>query len=992
MKNHIPYIAAILAFLFLSVSTMNGQGRPGGYGGQRGGMYSAYVGDQTRGYVTGNVVLTETDGSESTGAGVVVYITTEKKDTMFTTVGSQGTFFMRNVPVGKAKVTFTMMGYEELSNVVTINPGQNKMIANLKAEAIQLEGAVLKETVDPISVIKDTIVFHASAVKVNKGENAIDILEQMPGVEVSESGVKVLNEDVKNVYVDGALLFGNAPMKALNNLAAEEVVTISSYQEYANKDPHHKISKTEEKERVLNVATKSHPKFVATGDFIAGGGFDTDTTFHKFRYTFGGNVNLNSEKLQASVSYNLNNINNASNSRRGNSFRNIGGGSGGSADLKALNLSAGINKKWMSPQIKNYVLGSVGGSYSYTDKYDVNESITQMVYFPSDKFESREVNRTSYSDVTSKEHEFSINGMKALPDGDIRANAHYSLSEGLTNSRNTNYNIQDGGAPQGTADGSRRDSNGHSYSMSLNANKGFADKFRVRFTSEFSESVNDNFTAKEDTTTSTITYKVINIDGNGTNRHWSLGSMLRYEIDDNRSISVNYSYSDNYRVTEQLAYDVTDPALRQIDTVNTQRYTTANNTHSAFLDFNNYIDKLNGNLLVRLEYASTMLDRVERFPEPDGYNHPFNSFRPRVSFIRQTMINNWNFSYYSSASTPSLEQVRPLLDNTNLYSVTSGNPLLQQSRSHSFSGGYSTILGEAGKQMIRDLEDSGGHNQVLNREQTRSLNSLSTFSVDANFSMTTNPIVRRQIYYAEETYLPDYYYTMPAQSTFTTYENVSNSYSAGLNVRYGTPIEKIMCMLSASASMNFDSSPSYVDYVLTRTYNYRPSLRLGIRSNFSRHIRLNLNANGSYVYSSNSEKDATKYFTETLNFGWEFNNILKICYLGGNYYKCFTQGLEIKNVNDNILNANAGVRFGPRNNFDLSVSVHDLFNKTTGFSTSMNSNYVTNSWRHNFGRYVMFTLAYRFNSMKGQGSGEGRGGRGGYGGGMGGYGPGRGGF
>ena len=984
MKKHGLFVFSILAFLLIASASVQGQNRPGGYGPGRPGQNGAYVGDQTKGYISGNVVLTETDGSEVPGAGVIVIVAPEKKDTMYTTVNAQGTFFMGNVPVGNARVTFSMMGYEELSNVVMINPGQNRMIANLKAETTQLDAAVLKETVAPISVIKDTIVFHASAVKVNKGENAIDILEQMPGVEVSESGVKVLNEDVKNVYVDGALLFGNAPMKALTNLAAEEVVTISSYQEYANKDPHHKISKTEEKERVLNVATKSHPKFVATGDFIAGGGFDTDSTYHKFRYTFGGNVNLNSEKLQANVSYNLNNINNASNSRRGNSFRSAGGGGGGSADLKALNISAGINKKWMSPKVKNYVLGSIGGNYSYTDKYDVNESITQMVYFPSDKFESREVNRTSYSDVTSKEHNFSVNGMKALPDGSITANASYSLNEGLTNSRNTNYNIQNGGAPQGTSDSSVKNSDGHSYNMSLNANKGFADKFRVRLNGDFSESFNDNFTAKEDTTTSTITYKVININGNGTNRRWSVGSMLRYEIDDNRNISVNYSYSDTYRVTEQLAYDVTDPALRQIDTVNTQRYTTANNTHSAYLDFNNYFDKLKGNLLIRLEYASTMLDRAETFPGPDGYDRRFNSFRPMVSFNRQTMINSWNFSYNSSASTPSLEQVRPMLDNTNLYSVTSGNPLLQQSRSHNFSGRYSTILGEAGREMVRELEEQGRNNTVLNGEQVRSMNSLSTFSVDANFSVTTDPIVRRQIYYAEETYLPEYYYTMPAQSTFTTYENVSNSYSATFNVRYGTPIEKIMCMLSASASMSFDSSPSYVDYILTRTYNYRPSVRLGLRSNFSRYIRLNLNANGSYVYSSNSEKDATKYFTETLSLGWEFNNLLKICYLGGNYYKCFTQGLEIRNVNDNILNVNAGVRFGPRNNFDLSVSVHDLFNKTTGFSTSMNSNYVTNAWRHNFGRYVMFTLAYRFNTMKGQGGqggpggGRGMGGPGGF--------------
>lgn len=967
MKSSKLHCILIIALVLLSAVSVYGQNRPGGYAPGRPGQNTAYVGDQTKGYISGNVILTEADGGEVPGAGVVVIVEIENKnkEKMFTTVNSQGTFFMRNVPVGNARVTFSMMGYEELTNVVMINPGQNRMIANLKAETTQLEAAVLKVAVEPITIKQDTIVFHASAVKVNKGENAIDILEQMPGVEVSESGVKVLNEEVKNVYIDGALLFGNAPMNALNNLSAEEVVSISSYMEYANKDPHHKISKTEEKERVLNVSTKNQPKFVATGDFIAGGGFDTDSTYHKFRYTLGGNVNLNSETLQARLSFNLNNINNSSNNRRGNSFRSAGGG-GGSADLKALNISAGVTRKWMSPTVKNYVLGSVGASYSYTDKYDVNESITQMVYFPSDKFESREVSRTSYSDVTSKEHNFSINGMKALPDGNIRANASYSTSDGLTNSRNTNYNIQDGGTPQGTSDGSVRNSNGHTYNMSLNANKGFADRFHVSLSGDFSESVNDNFTAKEDTTTSTITYKAINIDGNGTNRRWSLGSVLQYEIDENRNLSFNYNYSDTYRVTEQLAYDVTDPALSQVDTVNTQRFTTANNTHSASLDFNNYFDKLKGNLLIRLEYASTMLDRDESFPDPDGYNRRFNSFRPMVSFNRQTMINSWNVSYTSSASTPSLEQVRPKLDNTNLYSVTSGNPLLQQSRSHSFSGRYSTVIGEAGRQIARELEASGSRGQSLGRDAAKKMNTLSTLSVNANFSITTNPIVRRQIYYAEATYLPDYHYEMPAQSTFTTYENVSNSYSANLNVRYGTSVEKIMCMLNTSASMNFDSSPSYVDYILTRTYNYRPSARVGLRSNFSRYIRLNLDVNGSYVYSHNSEKDATRYFTETISLGWEFNNLLKICYVGGNYYKCFTQGLAIRNVNDNIFNVNAGVRFGPSNNFDLSVSVHDLFNKITGFSTSMNSNYVTNAWKHNFGRYVMFTLAYRFNSMKGQ--------------------------
>ena len=108
------------------------------------------------------------------------------------------------------------------------------------------------------------------------------------------------------------------------------------------------------------------------------------------------------------------------------------------------------------------------------------------------------------------------------------------------------------------------------------------------------------------------------------------------------------------------------------------------------------------------------------------------------------------------------------------------------------------------------------------------------------------------------------------------------------------------------------------------------------------------------------------------------------------------QGVEYTAVNDNILDLNGGFRFGPRNNVELSFTVHDLFNKTMGFSTSMTDDYVNNRWTHNFGRYVMLTLAYRFNSMgggNGNGGGGGRGpggpgGRGGFGG-PGGGGPGR---
>ena len=64
--------------------------------------------------------------------------------------------------------------------------------------------------------------------------------------------------------------------------------------------------------------------------------------------------------------------------------------------------------------------------------------------------------------------------------------------------------------------------------------------------------------------------------------------------------------------------------------------------------------------------------------------------------------------------------------------------------------------------------------------------------------------------------------------------------------------------------------------------------------------------------------------------------------------------------------------------------VHDLFNKTSGFSTSTHADYVANSWNHSFGRYVMLTLAYRFSRLGNQGGGPGGPGGGMRGGGQGG--------
>ena len=319
-----------------------------------------------------------------------------------------------------------------MRRTMSVKTGENKVIVQLNPSNIMLAEAILRETATAMAIKEDTIIFNPNAVKFNKGEMAIDLLEQMPGVKVSDNSVSILDEQLATVYIDGALLFSNDPMRALEQLPAEEVSGIKSFTEYANKDPNHVISLNEEKQRVIDIETKSKPRMVVNGNFLAGAGFDTDSVYHKFRYTAGGTVNLSSESLQVDFSANVNNINNAASRMRGNAFRTAG--SGGAADLRAISISAGLTRRWMSKEARNFVLGSIGGSYSYSNNYTVNESRSEQTYFPTSAYDFRQSVSSSHSDQTQGVHRFELNGRKSLKDGNIRLSANYSITDGHTNS------------------------------------------------------------------------------------------------------------------------------------------------------------------------------------------------------------------------------------------------------------------------------------------------------------------------------------------------------------------------------------------------------------------------------------------------------------------------------------------------------------------------------------------------------------------------------
>ncbi len=295
MKNRI--LLFCLFFPLLSVA----QSRPGSIAGQVSGPLQDNGSLKFRTSVNGVVVE--------------AYTTT---DTLYTTTVN-GYFQFKKVTAGRVTVRFTHISYKEVVKEIEVKPGETTEVEIQMQEAAQeIESVTVKGEVPVLTVKGDTLVYNAAAVQTFEGDETMKIVEQLPGVLTSESGVSVMGKDISRTYVDGKLIFGSDPMAALHNLLANDVLKIRVYDEYTDRNPKRKRRKGDETHRVFNIETKSKLIQATTGHFLASYGADMNKggRGNHDRYGIGATANFFSESLLLSANAFFNNINRKSNKSR----------------------------------------------------------------------------------------------------------------------------------------------------------------------------------------------------------------------------------------------------------------------------------------------------------------------------------------------------------------------------------------------------------------------------------------------------------------------------------------------------------------------------------------------------------------------------------------------------------------------------------------------------------------------------------------------------
>ena len=277
----------MLIFIVLNLSAQFPGGAPGG--NRQGGKQAPAIG-----HAYGKVV--DSAGKPIYQASVVLLqskfdsSTKKKKEILLkgSTTNSNGEFDFAELPLfNPLQLKISTVGYKEVDQQVIILPGSlDKDLGNIQmhGDVNQLQNVTVSTSVATLKMDIDKKTFNVDKNIVSSGGTAIDVMKNVPSVQVDIDGnVKVRNASPQ-IYVDGrptTLTLDQIPADAIQSV---EVIT----------NPSAKYDASGGSGGILNIVLKKNRQQGYNGNLMTG----VDS---RGGYNFGGNFNLRQNKINFSA-------------------------------------------------------------------------------------------------------------------------------------------------------------------------------------------------------------------------------------------------------------------------------------------------------------------------------------------------------------------------------------------------------------------------------------------------------------------------------------------------------------------------------------------------------------------------------------------------------------------------------------------------------------------------------------------------------------------
>lgn len=881
-----------------------------------------------------------------------------------TATTAQGYFTLPKVSAGKYVLKVSYIGFKSQYiplHLYATTTAKNVGTLTLETDAVMLAEAVVTAEAPQVQVVEDTLVYTSSAYRTPEGAMLEELVKKLPGAEIDDEGnVKINGKDLSKIMVDGKEFFGGDVKTGLKNLPVDMIEKLKTYDKKSDLARITGIDDGEE-ETVLDLTVKKGMNQGWFGNADVAGGTED-------RYMGRFMLNRFVDKTQVSLVGSANNVND----------QGFSGGGGGprwrrnngltATKMLGVNFATQTNKLELGGSARyNYQDGDIasigstedflpnGNSYSNSNSRQRNkaknfnadfrlewkpDSMTNIIFRPNFSYgktdnlsgsESGTFDSDPYSLVTDPNNWLNLEKILNPDDDPLR-----SIRINAINS------------------GSLSDNKSVSTDATLQLNRKLNDKGRnVTFRGRFGYTNNDN---NQYTESETHYFKLLNYLQTGDSvlirnqyiatptKNYNYSAQLTYSEPIARATFLQFSYQFQYKYSEsdKTTYDLqgfpdwglstqlpTGYEEHAVDSLGKYaEYRYYNHDASVSLRFIREKYQLSAGMSFQPQHSVLSYKRGDYMI--DTTRNVFN-FAPNLDLrIRFSKVSQLRMTYRGRSSQPSMENLLPIVDNSNPQNVRIGNPGLKPSFTHNMRFFYNTY----------------------NAEKQRGIMS------HVNFSATQNSISNSRVYNSE------------TGGWTTTPKNINGNWNAFGMFGFNTALPNKKYTINSFSNANYQNNVAYLtsgkgaDAVERK--NTTTNLTLGERLNAAyRNDWFEFGLNGSISYSIEKDKLTPDNNQEPYTFSYGANTQISMPWnmtLSTNIANQSRRGYTDSSMNRNelIWNAQLSQTF-LKGNATVSFEMYDILKKQSNISRSLTASGRSVYEYNGVNSYCMLHFIYRLN-------------------------------
>ena len=805
-----------------------------------------------------------------------------------------------------------------------------------------LKEVIVKNTVSAIRIKGDTTEFRADSFKVTPNADVQELLKKMPGIQVNSKGeITAQGEKVNKVLVDGEEFFSDDPAVVTKSLRADAVDKVQVFDKKSDQATFTGIEDGQ-KNKTINLQLKEDKKNGYFGKAEIGSNFGQFGNAKLMANAFKGKKKLAGFVTSDNTRFEALNWDESRNySDGGNMITEIGDDGGvsmyfnGGGDYDEQNglpnqLSIGglFSNKWdkfstnNSIQYQNLLINGKGAAYSKTilaDSSIINNNTSEQ-----------RIDKKKYKYNTTNEWGTDSTGLfkVVFKVADVLKDASADYAGQTTNEtgRKINQSFRTTGLNE----------DDKTIAANLSYRKKFAKKGRT-----ISVLSDLNFNDKKQD--GSLLSDNIFYDYLGNAIRTEKVDQLKNSQQNTSSINTNVVYTEPLdkkgKAFMLFKYGVAiakNDALREtydrqklsnysanaglVDSLS-NHFVFNNQSHTGSLNFRYVEKKYNFIIGSGFGTAQYQLDNIENNTKR---NIQFNNFIPAFSIgFNPKQQRRLKIDYSGRTINPTLQQIQPIIDNTDPLNVNIGNANLKQ--------GFTNRINVS----ANDFKVLKNKYIGINGSFSNTDNAISSSSVIDAYGKTTNQSV-----------------------------NVQGNYNMNLSLWYGIDIYK-----GLNLGINLGPNKSrYVNFVNNiRNVNDNNSMSYGLNFNYWGEHAINFytqfGASNNQTVSSIRPNASTNYWSYNAygNFDIKLKKIKT--YLSFNIEsRMFQKSVVFPNQRDiHIISPSIRKTFTKTDSWEMKLYAFDIFNQNTNVERSITSNFISENINNGIRRYFLFSLIYNFN-------------------------------